>query len=86
MTVEATAAAAPQNFTATILAITGNQTAEAPLTVTVVPGIPAWVPWAIIVAFIVFLGIAVLAKPAKLFRKMKSGPNERDDHGLSSVC
>ena len=71
LSVEATAAAAPQSFTATILAITGNQTAKAPLTVTVVPGIPVWVPWLIIAVFVLGLGAAVVVQPAKLSRYFK---------------
>lgn len=72
LTVEATAAAAPQNFTATLLAITRNQTAQAPLTVTVVPGIPVWVPWFIIVVFILFLGIAIIVQTRKFSGNIKS--------------
>jgi hypothetical protein len=75
LTVEATAAAAPQNFTAMILAITGNETAQAALNVAVVPGIPTWVPWLIIVTFILLLGIAVLLQPAKLLRSVKGALN-----------
>jgi hypothetical protein len=75
LTVEATAAAAPQNFTAMILAVTDNQTAQAALNVVVVPGIPTWVPWLIIATFILLLGIAVLVRPAKLLRNVKSALN-----------
>lgn len=78
LTVEATGAAAPQNFTATILAIAGNTTAHAPLTVTVVPGIPVWVPWVIIIVFILFLGIAVVVKPSKVLRRKSAyDPTQR---------
>jgi hypothetical protein len=69
--VEATPAAAPQSFTATILAITGNRTAQAPLAITVVPGIPPWVPWLIIVVFVLGLGLAVLL-PSKISRKARN--------------
>lgn len=78
LTVEATPAAAPQSFTATILAITGNQTAQAPLTITVVPGISPWVPWLIIVVFVLGLSLAVIL-PSKLSRKAKSSPNPEQE-------
>jgi hypothetical protein len=68
--VEATPAAAPQNFTATILATIGNQTASTPLTVTVIPAIPAWIPWLGIFLFFLVIGVALTVKPRKL-RKAK---------------
>jgi hypothetical protein len=81
LTVEATAAAAPQNFTAMILAITGNETGQAALNVAVVPGIPTWVPWLIIVTFILLLLVAALVQPAKLLRSVKGALNsERQRH------
>jgi hypothetical protein len=63
--VEATPAAAPQNFTALILASLGNETASTPLTVTVVPAIPAWIPWLGIVVFFLVIGAALFIKPRK---------------------
>jgi hypothetical protein len=84
LSVEATAAAAPQSFTAIILAITGNQTAQAPLTMTVVPGIPPWVPWLIILVFVLGLSLAVVL-PSKLSRKARRStkPKGKRQHQLS---
>ena len=69
--VEATPAAAPQNFTALILASIGNQTASAPLTVTVVPAIPPWIPWLGILLFFLVIGAALFVRPRKPKRKGK---------------
>jgi hypothetical protein len=55
LTVEATPAAAPQNFTAFVVAASGNWTENAPVSITVVPGLPAWVPWSIILLFVVVM-------------------------------
>jgi hypothetical protein len=66
--VEATPAAAPQNFTAIILATLGNQTTSTPLTITVIPAIPAWIPWLGILLFFVVIGLALTVKPRKLRR------------------
>lgn len=63
--VEATPAAAPQNFTALVLATLGNQTASTPLTVTVVPAIPPWIPWLGILLFFLVIGAALFIKPRK---------------------
>jgi len=71
LTVEATPAAAPQNFTAQIVATIGNQTASAPLTITVVPAIPAWIPWVGILVFFLVIGAALFIKPRKSKRKGK---------------
>jgi len=65
LVVEATPAAAPQNFTAFIVASIGNQTASTPLTVTVVPAIPAWIPWLGILLFFLVIGAALFWKPRK---------------------
>jgi hypothetical protein len=69
--VEATPAAAPQNFTANILASLGNITVSSPLTITVIPAIPAWIPWLGILLFFFVIGLALVVKPRKL-RKTKS--------------
>jgi hypothetical protein len=69
--VEATPAAAPQNFTATILATLGNQTASTSLTITVIPAIPAWIPWLGILLFFIVIGLALTVKPRKLRKKGK---------------
>jgi len=74
--VEATPAAAPQNFTALILASLGNETASTPLTVTVVPAIPAWIPWLGIVVFFLVIGAALFIKPRK--SEKRKGKAEMD--------
>ena len=69
--VQVTPAAAPQNFTALILATLGNQTASAPLTITVVPAIPAWIPWLGVLVFFLVIGAALFVKPRRSKRKGK---------------
>lgn len=65
LVVEATPAAAPQNFTALIVATVGNETASTPLTVTVVPAIPAWIPWLGILLFFIVIEAALFVRPKK---------------------
>ena len=69
--IQVTPAAAPQNFTALILATLGNQTASAPLTITVVPAISAWIPWLGILVFFLVIGAALFIKPRRSKRKGK---------------
>ena len=69
--VEATPAAAPQNFTAAILATSGNETASASLTITVVPAISPWIPWAGILLFFFVIGLALFVGPRRS-RKSKT--------------
>lgn len=64
--VEATPAAAPQNFTANILASLGNITTSTPLTITVIPAIAPWIPWLGILLFFLVIGLALILKPRKL--------------------
>lgn len=71
--VEATPAAAPQNFTALIVASVANETASTPLTVTVIPAIPAWIPWLGILLFFLVIGAALFIKPRKPKGKAKMG-------------
>jgi len=71
--VEATPAAAPQNFTAIILATLGNQTVSTPLTITVIPAIPAWIPWLGILLFFTVIGLALTVKPRKLRKRRGKG-------------
>jgi len=71
LTVEATPAAAPQNFTAYILATVANVTASAPLTITVIPAISPWIPWTGIVIFFLVIGAALFIKPRKSKSKGK---------------
>ena len=68
LTVEVTPAAAPQSFTAFVIAKVGGQTAQAPFNVTVEPAMPAWIPWLGLVLFFLILGVAVMWGP-KLRRK-----------------
>jgi hypothetical protein len=69
--VEATPAAAPQNFTAAILAISGNENASAPLTITVVPAISPWIPWLGILLFFLVIGLALFVGPHRSRRSKK---------------
>lgn len=62
LTVEATPAAAPQNFTAYVVATHGNWTERVPINVTVEPAMPAWIPWSIILIFVLILLIPVIVK------------------------
>ena len=70
LTIEATPAAAPQSFTAFVIAKIGSQTAQTPINVTVEPAMPAWVPWLGLVLFFLILGVAVMWRP-KLRRKTR---------------
>ena len=81
--VEATPAAAPQNFTAAILATSGNQIAMAPLTITVIPAISPWIPWAGILLFFLVIGLALYIGP----RKSRKSRNEKNmsEHGPGDV-
>jgi len=62
LTVEATPAAAPQSFTAYVVATGENWTGQAPINVTVEPAMPAWIPWSIILVFVLILLIPVIIK------------------------
>ena len=62
LTVEATPAAAPQSFTAYVVATGGNWTGRVPINVTVEPAMPAWIPWSIILVFVLILLIPVIIK------------------------
>jgi len=62
LSVEATPAAAPQSFTAYVVATGGNWTERAAIDVTVEPAMPAWIPWSIILVFILILLIPVIVK------------------------
>src|SRR5208337_3701795 len=65
LTVEATPAAAPQSFTAFVVASDGNSTVRAPISITVVPAMPAWIPWSIILVFILILIIPLTIQSKK---------------------
>jgi hypothetical protein len=74
LTVEATPAAAPQSFTAFVVATSGNWTEKAPIGISVEPAMPAWVPWSIILAFLLILvgPIIVRKKRSKDRRRMRN--------------
>ena len=55
LSVEATPAAAPQSFSVFVVASSATWIERAQLAITVVPAMPAWIPWAIIAAFILVL-------------------------------
>jgi cobalamin synthase len=71
LTVEATPAAAPQNFNASVIASGGNWTSQVPLGVTVIPAMPAWIPWSIILVFalIVIIPVVIRRKRTKQPRR-----------------
>ena len=77
LTVEATPAAAPQSFTAFVMAKIGSQIAQTPLNVTVEPAMPAWIPWLGLILFFAILGIAVAWKPRLPFKKITSRKGKR---------
>ena len=74
--VEATPAAAPQNFTAQILATLGNETVSVSLTITVVPAIPALIPWLGILLFFLVLGAALFVRPGNSRKRKGKGKME----------
>jgi hypothetical protein len=76
LTVEVTPAAAPQTVTAYIIAISGNQTAQAVLTVTVEPAMPGWVPWLGLLLFFALLGVGIMWRP-KLPKRRASGSGRK---------
>jgi hypothetical protein len=65
LTVEATPAAAPQSFTAFVVASSGNWTQSAPVNITVEAAMPAWIPWSIILVFILILIVPLTIKTKK---------------------
>jgi len=73
LTVEATPAAAPQNFTAFVVAGSGDWTERVPISITVIPAMSAWIPWSIILAFLLVLASPVLLKKAKRYLSGNSG-------------
>jgi hypothetical protein len=76
LTVEVTPAAAPQTVTAHVIAISGNQTAQAVLTVTVEPAMPGWVPWLGLLLFFVLLGVGIAWGP-KLPKRRAGGSGRK---------
>lgn len=65
LTVEATPAAAPQSFIASVVASNGNWTQTVPINITVEPAMPAWIPWSIILVFILIFVIPLTVKAKK---------------------
>lgn len=63
LTVEATAAAAPQSFTAFVIARSDGQTMQAALDVTVEPAFPPWVMWLGLLLFLLIFGMAITGRP-----------------------
>lgn len=89
LTVEATPAAAPQSFTALVVASNGNWSRSVPLDITVESAIPAWIPWSIILAFVAILTIplALEFKKTRLPRQssLRSVPTRIDELGDAAV-
>lgn len=72
LTVEATPAAAPQSFTAFVVASSGNWTTRVPINITVEPAMPAWIPWSIILVFMIILILPLTIKTKKTKRKRRN--------------
>jgi hypothetical protein len=53
-----------------VVASGGNWSANAPIDVTVTPAMPVWIPWSIILAFILLLTGPTLVK--RMRRKLRS--------------
>jgi hypothetical protein len=77
LTVEVTAAAAPQTVTAYVIASSGNQTAQAVLNVTVEFAMPPWIPWLGLLLFFLILGVAVVWKPRGLLKRTRIAENKQ---------
>jgi hypothetical protein len=77
LSVEATPAAAPQSFTALVIASYAGQTAQAPLSITVEPAMPVWVPWLGLGLFFLFLVAAVFWSPKLHLRKSRKQSAEK---------
>lgn len=78
LTVEVTAAAAPQSFTAFVIARSEGQTAQTTLYVTVEPAFPPWITWIGILLFLLIFAMAITRKPKLHIRSIRhllgSGP------------
>ena len=72
--VEATPAAAPQSFTAFVVATGANWTTRTSISITVEPAMPAWIPWSIILAFLLLLVSPILIKT------QRAKPRRRTNH------
>jgi len=60
LTIEATPAAAPQSFTAYVTATHGDWTGKVAISITVQPAMPAWIPWSIILVFVLILIVPLI--------------------------
>jgi len=76
LTIEVTPAAAPQSFTALVVARAGTQTVQTPLDVKIEPAMAAWIPWLGLILFFLFLGVAVFWNPKLPFRKASRSKQE----------
>jgi hypothetical protein len=63
LTVEVTAAAAPQSFTALVIARGEGQTTQTTLDVTVEPAFPPWITWIGLLLFLLIFAMAITRKP-----------------------
>lgn len=71
LTVEATAAAAPQTVDAFVIARNGGQPAQATLNVTVEPTFPPWIVWAGLLLFLLAFGLTTIGTPKLLVKRIK---------------
>jgi hypothetical protein len=62
LTVEVTPAAAPQSFTAFVIARSQGQTFQTSLDITVEPAFPPWIAWAGLILFLLVSGMAFIGK------------------------
>jgi hypothetical protein len=87
LTIEATPAAAPQNFTSLVVARFNNQTVQADLQVIVVPAISPWIPWSLVLAFVAFFAITLFWAPKRREKKRsKKRPYARKRKKASEVA
>jgi len=71
LTVEVTAAAAPQSFTAFVIARSEAEIMQATLDVTVEPAFPPWIAWTGLLLFLLVFGVAIAGKPKLSIRSIK---------------
>jgi hypothetical protein len=62
LTVEVTAAAAPQSFSAFVVARSEGQTVQTTLDITVEPAFPPWIAWIGLLIFLLIFGMAIIGK------------------------
>jgi len=71
LTVEVTAAAAPQNFAAFVIVRSEAEIMQATLDVTVEPAFPPWITWIGLLLFLSVFGMAIAGKPKLSIRSIK---------------